>query len=217
MINLVKVGAGLAACLALASCGAVTQSGLGARLTGMVTGQEAAPQAAENALVPAEEMIANPGKYMRVNIRDQGAWASLVQAAQNGDRATWIGQSNVSMTFENGLLVATRGLPRDLMGADVSQSWAAIENGGGTAQRRQDYITDQDGISAVLLQCSIVSEGSDPITRAEIAINAVRFKETCTGELLAFSNVYWINQQGKIVRSLQAVSPDAGYLQIDAF
>ena len=217
MIKMLKIGAGIVAVLALASCGSLAQSGIGARLTGLVTGQDAAPQAPENALVPAEEMIANPGKYMRVNIRNQGAWASLVQAAQNGDRSTWIGQSNVSMTFENGLLVATRGLPRDLMGADVSQSWTAIGNGGGTAERRQDYITDQDGISAALLQCSIVSEGTDEITRAEIAIDTTRFKETCAGETFTFSNIYWINQQGDMVRSLQAVSPDAGYLQIDVF
>jgi hypothetical protein len=213
----VKLGAGIIVTFALASCGSLGQSGIGARLTGMVTGQTAAPEAPENALVPAEEMQANPGKYVRVNIRNQGAWASLVQAAQNGDRSTWIGQSNISMTFENGLLVATRGLPRDLMGADVSQSWTAIENGGGTAERRQDYITDQDGISAALLQCSIVSEGSDDITRAEVMIETTRFKETCTSDVFAFSNIYWVNRQNKIIRSLQAVSPDAGYLQLDAF
>jgi hypothetical protein len=217
MIHGLRTGVALGAFLALNACGAIGQSGIGTRITGMITGQEAAPAAPENVLVSVEEMQANPGTYVRVNIRDQGAWVSLVQAAQNGDRSTWIGQSNISMTFENGLLVATRGLPRDLMGADVSQSWAAIQNGGGTAERRQDYITDQDGISAVLLQCSIVSEGSDDITRAEIALSTTRFKETCAGESLTFTNIYWVNRQGVMVRSLQAVSPDAGYLQIDAF
>jgi hypothetical protein len=217
MKQVIKASAVLGVFLALASCGSLGQSGIGARITGMVTGQEATPEAPANVLVPAEEMQANPGKYVRLNIRDQGAWSSLVQAAQNGNRTTWIGQSNISVTFENGLVVATRGLPRDLMGADVSQSWAAIKNGGGTAERRQDYITDQDGISAELLQCSIVFDGNETFTRAEIVIDTTRLKETCTGDNFAFSNVYWVNQHGNVVRSLQAVSPDAGYLQIDVF
>ncbi|SFR55555.1 Group 4 capsule polysaccharide lipoprotein gfcB, YjbF [Yoonia tamlensis] len=217
MTYLLKTGAALGAFLALASCGSLGQSGIGARITGMITGQEAAPAAPENALVPAEEMLANPGKYVRVNIRDQGAWVSLMQVAQNGARTTWIGQSNISMTFENGLLVATRGLPRDLLGSDVTQSWDAITNGGGSAERRQDYITDQDGISAVLLQCSIESEGSEQITREAITFETTRFKEVCTGDALTFTNIYWVGRQNSIIRSLQAVSPDAGYLQIDVF
>ncbi|MDO6591992.1 hypothetical protein DS901_00205 [Loktanella sp. D2R18] len=217
MKQLIKIGAVLGAFLGVASCGEQGASGIGARVAGLVTGQDAAAAAPANALVPATEMQANPGKYVRLNIRDQGAWSSLVQAGQNGNRTTWIGQSNVSVTFENGLVAATRGLPRDLMGAEVAQSWAAIRSGGGTAERRQDYITDQDGISSELLQCSIVSEGTETFTRAEVAINATRFKETCTGENFTFSNIYWVNRQGKVVRSLQAVSPDAGYLQIDVF
>ncbi|WP_106358519.1 YjbF family lipoprotein [Yoonia maritima] len=214
MKKIMRLGVCVAALTLLVSCG---QSGLTARLAGLVTGQSAPAEQVANTLVPADEMHANPGKYLRVNIRNQEAWSSMVQVARNSGRVTWVDQRNVTMTFENGLLVATRGLVRDLMGADVSQSWAAIQRGGGTAQRRHDFITDQDGISTELLQCSIVSEGTEVITRAEKTISTRRFNEKCEGERLTFTNIYWVNQRGAMVRSLQAVSPDAGYLQIDVF
>jgi len=217
MKQMIRIGFGIIALTLLVSCGSLNQGGIGSRLTGLVTGQGAAVAQPAPTLVPAEEMHANPGKYLRVNTRNLNAWSSLVQAAQNNGRVTWVDQTNTSMTFENGLLVATRGLVRDLMGADVSGSWNAIRNGGGTAQRRHDFLSDQDEISTELLQCSIVSEGTEVITRAEKKISTRRFREKCEGERLTFTNIYWVNQRGAMVRSLQAVTPDAGYLQIDVF
>ncbi|WP_162197165.1 YjbF family lipoprotein [Loktanella sp. S4079] len=213
MMKPIRIVAGVCALVLLTACG---ESAIGARVAGLVTGQAPAAQAAP-ALVPAEVMHANPGKYIRINIRKQNAWASLTQAGTNGARTTWIDQGNISVTFENGLVVATRGLVRDLMGTDLSQSWAAIRNQGGEAQRRHDFLTDQDEISTELLQCSIVSEGNEVIERAGKSISTRRFTEKCEGERLIFTNIYWVNQRGAMVRSLQAVSPDAGYLQIDVF
>ena len=199
------------ALVVLASCGATD------RLAQLAMGQSATPEQADITLVSAEEMLANPGTYVRVNIRNQEAWASFTLVGQNGLRKTWIAPQNLSLTFENGIVVATRGLPRDLMGAEVSQVWDAIQRGGGTAQRQHDIITDQDGITTKLLQCSIASEGTESVTRGEREIPASRYKETCESETLIFTNIYWLNQQGNMIRSLQAVTPDAGYLQIDVF
>lgn len=215
MTRMMRMGLFVGAFVALASCGAIRDSGVGTRLIGLATGQDDQPAVPTNALVPPEEMRANPGKYIRVNVRNLGIFSTMVAVGQNGTRTTWIDQNNISIALENGLIVATRGLARDLMGADVSQSWVAIQNGGGTAQRRHDFITDQDGILTELLQCSIVSEGTEEIDLFETSAMTERFKEKCEGEGLTFTNIYWINQQGAVARSLQAVSPDAGYLQID--
>jgi hypothetical protein len=141
----------------------------------------------------------------------------MVQAGANGARTTWIDSASISLTLENGIAVATRGLRRDLMGADTEQTWNAIRSGGGTAQRQHDFLDDQDQISTRVLQCSIVLKGSDAVNRLQQTYAATRFEEKCTSELLSFTNIYWLNRAGAMIRSVQAVSPDAGYLQIDVF
>ena len=215
MKKLGKMTFGLAM-LALAACGPMNKGGMGEKLAIVASLRGTAP-AAPDTNVPAEVLLANPGKYMRVNIRDQGIWTAMVVGGENNGRVTWVDASNLSVTVSNGLVVATRGLSRDLMGADVAASWFAVQRGGGTAERRHDFLTDQDRISTELLQCSIVLDGTEVVARGDTGIQTRRFNEKCEGENLTFSNVYWVNASGNMVRSLQAVSPSAGYLQIDVF
>lgn len=209
----------LAALLALVSCGPLAQDGIGAQLvTAATTVAGHAPEAPPPPPLATDDQIAaNPGQFIRVNFRDLGRWDTLMAAGINGTRVTWVGTANLSVTMENGVVVATRGLPRDLMGADASQTWAAITAGGGTAERRHDFLDDQDQISPRVLQCRIASMGQDQFERRGQTQDTTRFEEKCASDELQFTNIYWINPRGQIIRSLQAVSPDAGYLQIDVF
>lgn len=218
-MNVIRQSALVLAALGLMSCGPLGQGGIAAQLaTAASTLAGRTPVAAPPPPLATEEQIAaNPGQFVRVNFRDLGRWDTMVVAGTNGPRETWIGSANLSVTTENGIVVATRGMPRDLMGAETAQTWAAIRAGGGTAERRHDFLDNLDQISERLLQCSIASMGPDPFERGEVTQNTTRFEEKCVSDQLQFTNVYWVNQQGQVVRSLQAVSPDAGYLQIDVF
>ncbi|WP_162561669.1 YjbF family lipoprotein [Yoonia vestfoldensis] len=218
-MNVIRQSALALAALGLMSCGPLAQGGIGTQLvTAASTLAGRTPVAPPPPQVATDEQIAaNPGQFVRVNFRDLGRWDTLVVAGTNGARVTWIGSANLSVTMENGIVVATRGLPRDLMGADTVQTWAAIRAGGGTAERRHDFLDNLDQISPRVLQCSIASMGPDPFERREQTYNTTRFEEKCVSEQLQFTNIYWVNRQGQIIRSLQAVSPDAGYLQIDVF
>ncbi|WP_373636804.1 YjbF family lipoprotein [Yoonia sp. BS5-3] len=211
----------LAAAIAgLTACGSIGDDGVGAQLadvaTGLVSGQsaEAAPSAA---VITEEELVNNPGKFMRVNMRRLDRWDTMVPAATNGARVTWVDSENNTVTLENGIIVATRGLPRDIMGASANGTWAAIRAGGGNAQRTHEFLDDNDQISQELLQCSIDFKGADTVNRLSQSLNSRKFEEICRGETLQLTNIYWLNGSGQLLRSLQAISPDAGYLQIDIF
>ncbi|MEL6838164.1 MAG: YjbF family lipoprotein [Pseudomonadota bacterium] len=208
------------AAIALHACGSLREEGTGSQVAELATELIAARTGAAApapAVISRDEIVGNPGKYMRVNIRDLDRWDTMVQAAENGDRVTWVDTENNTITLENGVVAATRGLPRDLMGADVGQVWAAIRAGGGNAQRTHEFLTDRDQISQQLLQCRIAEQGSDIVERLGQTLNSTRFEEKCAGEGLQLTNIYWVNRNGRLLRSLQAISPDAGYLQIDVF
>lgn len=201
--------------IVMASCGPLSEGTTASRIVGLATGS-AAPTPT-SAGIPREEVLANPGKYLRVNIRNLGQWTTMARAGANDTRVSWISTGEIGLTLQDGIMVATRGLPRDLMGADVSGTVRAIRAGGGNSQRTHEYLTDLDRISTKLLQCRIASQGPEVIERLQESLNSVRFEENCASETLRFTNVYWVNRAGNMIRSLQAVSSDAGYVQIDVF
>lgn len=206
-----------AAIVGLAACEEQQETDLLNQAAGLVLRTDTSAPTRRQNVVPQEELAANPGKYIRINIRDISATDTLVAAGTNGERTTWIGGSGTSVTFENGVIVATRGLPRDLMGADASQTVRAIQSGGGTSVRVHDFLDDQDQITQFTLECTIEVTGAEMVNRFGTGIPAARFEETCRSDGLTLTNVYWMDASRAIIRSLQAVSPDAGYLQIDAF
>lgn len=205
------------ALLTVSACGEQSDSLLLSQATEFLVGTNTSAPVRRQASVPEEELLGNPGKYLRVNVRASGLWDTMVAAGQNGARTTWLGASGISVTVEDGIVVATRGLPRDLMGADASQTVQAINSGGGNSVRVHDFLTDQDQITQYRLDCTISMKGAEMVSRLGQNIPAIRFEELCRGDGLTLTNVYWMDASRKIVRSLQAVSPDAGYLQIDAF
>lgn len=216
-MSVIKPILAAAALTGLVACGEQGEGDLLSQTARLLIGVGTETVARPQTNVTEDELRANPGKYLRVNIRDLGAWDTLVVAGSNGARTTWIGASGISVTVENGVVVATRGLPRDLMGADASDTARALQSGGGTYIRQHDFLTDQDQILSFALECTVEVKGAEMVNRLGQGIPAVRFEELCRSDGLTLTNVYWMDGSRKIIRSLQAVSPDAGYLQIDAF
>lgn len=207
----------LVAVLGLTACSEEAETTVTNQVASLVLGTNTAPAARPRSSVDEQELLANPGKYLRVNIRDLGATDTMVAVAENGARTTWIGPAGTSVTLEEGIVVATRGLPRDLMGADATATAQALRTGGGTVVRRHDFLDDSDQIIPFVMDCQIAPKSVEMVNRLGQSTPAVRFEELCSADGLTLTNVYWLNAEGEIIRSLQAVSPDAGYLQLDAF
>ena len=135
-------------------------------------------------------------------------------AGTNGNRVTWVSADQISVTLEFGLLVATRGFTQDLMATDVSQVIKALVSSGGTAVRTVEFLDGLDQISTELLQCSIASDGVETLIILEKDYKTEKFNEVCTNETFKFTNVYWINDLGRIVQSRQLVSRAIGFVEI---
>jgi hypothetical protein len=61
----------------------------------------------------------------------------------------------------------------------------------------------------------VASQGGETIGILGRQIATERFSEACTSDILSFNNTYWIDFSGNLVRSLQAIAPDSGYIQLD--
>jgi len=177
----------------LAGCAPVIQ-----RLTGAQSGTPV--------VVSAEAL---QGPSMSVQIPSRGANAVLSRVAVNRDVETWLAVDNISLSFRQGVLVASRGLGFDLMAADAQNTLDALAGQGAEVYRRQmRYLTGDNHSTYLTAGCSMVVVGPETVGGQQLQ----RLEERCQARQSQFTNLFWRDGSGRIVQSRQWVSPQIGYL-----
>ena len=154
--------------------------------------------------------IADPeAPRMQVAIPARGADTLVSLVARNGDVETWLAVDDISVSFRQGVLVATRGLGHDLMGAGAETTLAALAGMGEAVYRRQmRYLTGEHHTTYLTAGCSMSPAGTETVGTLRLQ----RHEETCEARDHRFTNVFWSDGAGRILRSRQWVSPEVGYL-----
>lgn len=145
---------------------------------------------------------------------DEEVASVFARVAVNADRVTWVSDEGDSLTLRDGIVIATRGLGNDLMGADVAQVYPAIVRGSGRAQRVHDYLGGEDEIIRSIFQCEMATLRTEVIEIFQRQLRTRVVRETCTGNTGSFTNLYWIDAAGAIWQSRQWVSGRVGSVDI---
>ena len=173
--------------------------------------QESAAATPASAELNREQIEAAPVDLLRVSYIDFGATAVLVRAGDNAGKTTWLSGDGRGATFKGGLLIGTRGLGDDLMGADIDAAIASL-NGGGNHLRTLDFLNGLSQIERVQFSCTTTVEGSEELTIFERTYQTSIIEELCNSDIGAFKNTYWRDANGVIWQSRQFISVGAGYL-----
>ena len=205
----------LSALTLLAACGPLNESRSGPQLIrqlnpGLFGGS--APPAAP--AISPEIANAGPGNILLVTLRARDLVAPMIRTATNGTRVTWKSDSDLAMTFDDGILVSTRGLGDDLMGADAPGLRQAILNGQGTTTRRQSYLNSLDQIVTHDLTCQVSTSGVEETALLTGPAQLKKVVESCQSPRLVFENSYWL-RGGKIIKSSQAISASQGFISVE--
>ncbi len=149
---------------------------------------------------------------MRVRIPSRQADAILSRVAVSADVTTWSAVDNVTLSFRQGVLVASRGLGFDLMGADAQATLDAFAGRGEETYRRQmRYLTGEHHSTYLTAGCRMARAGSE----GNKELRLQRFDEHCKASDNKFTNSYWLDGSGNVVRSKQWVSPEIGYISTE--
>mgnify|MGYP005847994247 CR=1 FL=1 len=177
---------------------------------------EGAPLSAALGLTRAQ--IAAIGRpVLFAELRPQGRVAGLVADAGGADGTRWITQDGIALTERDGLVIATRGLPGDLMSADVAEIAAALRAGGAArAARVHRYLDDSNRIVTRAWRCRIVPEGREEVTLPGGRQQLRRFRERCVGAQVAFDNFYWMSD-GRVWQSIQHLGPGERVVRMQLF
>lgn len=161
-----------------------------------------------------EAISQSPTSLMLAEIPARAGQAVVAPVLANGDRLTWGTNDGITLTLQDGLVVGTRGLGGDMMGAEVRGTRAALRSGG-TSVRIHDLIGGEDQVERLSYQCDVVVAGQERIGIFGRAFDTTKVVETCRGAELAFENAYWVEGNGRIRKSRQWISADVQYLLLE--
>jgi len=153
-----------------------------------------------------------------VMVDNDGALAHLKQVAQNGSVISWMSSDHYTVSMDRGVVVATRGFGQDLMGANANNTLQALAEGGspeavegdiyyGMYRRQLSYLSADNKPWSIQVGCRM--------SLGEFNDDLVRHVETCASHSgIQFKNIYWLNDYGLIVKSLQWPSAVTGLMDI---
>jgi hypothetical protein len=221
------VGA-LALGLVLTACGNTPDMGSGLQVSADAARGVFAQQRAARTAQPLQPTAGFPGldpaliagrsdPMMGAYLPASAAVSGLVRAGQNGPHVTWQTADSIAVTLVGGGLVSsTRGLGDDLHASDLAQSAALVAAGrAGTAERRHVYLDGLSRPQSLRLTCTVTPGGPEVLVLNGQRRPVVRIDERCQGQGQDFTNTYWRDARGPVVRqSTQWLGPSLGVIHL---
>lgn len=124
--------------------------------------------------------------------------------AQNSETVTWVTAKRDTFSLDRGNLVATRGLGNDLMSVEdggAARLIAARQSG--TVRRTYRFLNGLDQTVRFRADCQISIGDRQTVSAGEITASTTVMREACAAGDYRFTNVYWVDDTGRSVQSLQ--------------
>ena len=146
---------------------------------------------------------------------DRGQNGTMTQYPGVGVGQTWLGMDGSTITLDNGLLKATRGMGDDLMGSEISLeiNWSDLEEV--PYERRMAYLRFDNKTHINEYSCTLTDMNSmETISLFDAEFSVNHFQETCQGAAGSFVNDYYIDTEGLVRNSRQYQGNKIGYMTI---
>ena len=146
---------------------------------------------------------------------ETGQNGTLTPYPGQGIGQTWLGADGATITFDRGVLKASRGMGDDVMGGTSSMpSWENTTEKN-FYSRRVGFLSGNNQIQSVEFRCKIKKGIKEVIIVWDVPFNVTRYEETCDSSNIEVNNVYFLDQNKIVRKSIQYHSPTIGYIMTE--
>ncbi|MDA9666178.1 YjbF family lipoprotein [bacterium] len=144
---------------------------------------------------------------------ESGQNGTLTPYPGRGIGQTWLGADGATITFEQGVLKASRGMGDDVMGGNSSKPpWHKIE-GSADYFRFLSYLDGNNKVYTVEFKCKIqISKDIQYLEILNVYFKTVLFQETCSSKNNEIKNLYYIDESWIVRKSIQFHGKTLGYI-----
>lgn len=144
---------------------------------------------------------------------ETGQNGTLTPYPGEGIGQTWLGADGATVTLEKGVLIASRGMGDDLMGAKTSRPpWSSIDVLT-IYHKKFSYLSGNNLSYTLNFSCKIKTfSEKETIKIWGTAFIVKKYEETCHNQKKTIKNTFFIDKEGIVRRSHQYHSQTLGYI-----
>ena len=143
---------------------------------------------------------------------DKKNQATLVALGNNEERLTWVSSDGISLSYDNGLLIATRGYSQDLLSLKYENPKKIFSSKYRQYNKTHRYLNGVNRYNEIRFKCTGKKLMSQSIEIVEYALLVDRYVETCVNKRYRYENEYeLLSGTTIVVKSKQWISPTNRY------
>ena len=129
---------------------------------------------------------------------------------------TWLGADGATITLENGVLKASRGMGNDLMGSTSSiPPWSHISLHEKKYTRKLSYLSGNNKEIIHKLECKIRKDTQETIEIWDVSFQVTKYTETCAHNGATLLNTYYVDDKALVRKSFQYHSDTLGFITLE--
>ena len=144
---------------------------------------------------------------------DKKNQSTLVSLGNNQERLTWVSADGISLTYDNGVLIATRGFAQDLLSLKYEKPNKLFKSRHRNYNKTHRYLNGENRYDDVKFKCTGKKMAPQSIEIVEHTLLVDRYIETCVNNYHKYKNEYdLLSGSSVVVKSKQWISPANGYI-----
>jgi len=144
-----------------------------------------------------------------VNKKNQ---ATLVSLGNNDERLTWVSSDGISLSYDNGVLIATRGYSQDLLSLKYEKPKKIFSSNNLQYTKTHRYLSGENRYNELQFKCTGKKVEAQSIEIVEYTLLVDSYMETCINKYHRYKNEYdLLSGTTIVVRSKQWISPVNSY------
>ncbi len=141
--------------------------------------------------------------------------ATLVSLGNYKNNLTWVSADGISVSFLNGILIATRGYSQDLMESQQEDLNILFTRNIKTRSKKYRYISGENQYRELNFNCSLLAKTNTPSVFFNLTLETTKFTEICRAGSISHTNEYYVLPGTNIVlKSKQWISEANGSIII---
>ena len=145
---------------------------------------------------------------------DEKNQATLVALGNNREKLTWVSSDGISLTFDQGVLIATRGYSQDLLSLKYFNPVGLFGSKKIRYKRVHRYLTGDNKYDDIVFQCIGKRGKPKPVLFLEYKITIDKFDEDCVSDQHSYKNEYdLLSGTSVVIESKQWISPTNKYFR----
>ena len=138
---------------ALVACGPLAQGNTASKMSAAVKSRFNQPDAEAIPTYTFADLTASETPVILAAVPSLEVADIFQKIGSNGNQETWISSIGMTITLENGIVVATRGFGEDIYAADTRGLSAALRRGVGTYSRRIEQLDSSAEVIRIEFSC----------------------------------------------------------------